>query len=238
MSREHLFATSEPLIKDALKRLDDEFRTKGVSFDIDGVEIDSATSAINEFNKRHNTLYRKEDLNSSWGIINWIRQIPDIKDPKEYAIRLWNSQGVMSFASPESGAWILSYHLHSEEIGPLRISARPYYLEVITKRWYEEIMPWVDQSLIHICSDESEIGPRIGFKINKINSFNIEYHFEDQVEDAELIAEQTKALVVLVPQPWNVGYKPTNREIIEVKGYTDQPVLVRAYLSLAERFMS
>lgn len=42
MSKKDVFATNEVLIKDNLKRLNDELRIKGVSFDIDGVEIGTA----------------------------------------------------------------------------------------------------------------------------------------------------------------------------------------------------
>ena len=73
-----------------LERLNQIFRESVVSFDIDGVEVDSGPSAIAELNLRLGTNYQVTDLTKYWGVVDLLRKNhPQIKDPRGYAIELW-----------------------------------------------------------------------------------------------------------------------------------------------------
>jgi uncharacterized HAD superfamily protein len=235
MSKEIEDYNSEELIKDAIKRLNDELRLKGVGFDIDGVEVDSATKAIERFNEFHGTSYCKDDLTSVWEMANWASRIPGIRDPKQYATKLWNSDEVFANANHEYGALILTRFLHQEVVFPQRYTARPSYTEKVTRRWFLTNKPWVEQDLIHIQREGN--GVNHSFKVDGINEQGIGYFFEDDTTTAELIEQNTRALVILVPQPWNKFYESSSDRIIVPKDYGGLPSLIRSYLTLATTFM-
>ncbi|MCH7641157.1 hypothetical protein IID22_03100 [Patescibacteria group bacterium] len=235
MSKEFRLSNDEECLRNAINTLNARLRIDGVGFDIDGVEVDSATPAIERFNKLHDKLYTKKDLISVWEMANWARQIPGIDDPKGHAISVWNNDEVFANAHPEQGAWILAQFLYQEGVYPHRITSRPSYNEDVTRSWYSKNTPWVEQSFIHVQSKGFEISQT--FKVDKINEKEIRYFFEDDIESAEMIVLQTQARVIIVPQPWNRFYEPSSDQIIKVRGYSEFPRLIRSYLTLAEGFI-
>lgn len=236
MSKEFRLSNDEECLRNAINTLNARLKIDGVGFDIDGVEVDSATPAIERFNKLHDKSYTKEDLISVWEMANWARQISGIDDPKGHAISVWNNDEVFANAHPEQGAWLVARFLHLEGVCPHRITSRPSYSKEVTRSWYSKNKPWVNQSFIHVQSQGHRISQ--SFKVDKINEKEIRYFFEDDIESAETIAQQTQALVIIVPQPWNRFYEPSSSQIIKVRGWTKFPILIRSYLTLAERFIA
>lgn len=236
MTIERRYSYGEEKIMNTLDKGNRTLRIEGLGFDIDGTEVDSATQAIQKLNRIFNSSYKKTDYATYWEMVEFIKKEDEtINNPKEYAIKLWNSDDVVGSALPESGALILSRFLHEEGLRIPRITARPSYIEEITRRWYDQRMPWVDQSLINIQNTGRRIYP--GYKVNKINEYNLGYFFEDQPKDAEKIVDATNAVVIIVPQPWNTGYSIPknchNRIIIpEEEQFQGHPRVLRAYFSL------
>lgn len=236
MSKEFRLSNDEEYLGSAIDTLNERLRNEDVGFDIDGVDVDSATPAIDGFNQLHDTTYRKEDLTTVREITNWAKQIPGIDNPKGHAISMWTNDEVFANAHPEQGAWILAQFLQQEGVYPHKITSRPSFSEEVTRSWYSLYMPWVEQSLIHVQNKGNRINQT--FKVDKINEKEIRYFFEDDIESAEIIAQQTQALVIIVPQPWNRFYEPSSDQIIKVQGYRELPILLRSYFTLAERFLN
>ena len=101
-----------------------------VSFDIDQVEVDSATTAIAELNRRKQTAYKVSDLTMHWGMVKILEiNHPEVKDPISYVIDLWNDPKVIQKAQPVSGAVELSKYLYENDIAAHRITSRPASLK-------------------------------------------------------------------------------------------------------------
>ncbi len=230
MPAEILFWNREISCK--FEKINNVLRNINISFDMDGVEINSAKPAIKKLNNIFSTDYTTDDLVSYWTMVDWIKKLrPDLKDPKEFARDLWNSDDVMKQARPESGAWLLSRKLEDNQIRPHRITMRPAKVRLTTLNWYKENMKWVDSELIHI-QDQTDYD--LGYKVDRINELGINLHFDDSVDDAENIVAHTKANVVLVPQPSNLNYINSNPRIFtpNLLGYGDMPKMIAVYLSL------
>ena len=231
------FLPGEISIVEKIERLNEELRNSVVSYDIDGVDVDSATLAVNKFNNLFNTAYRVKDLTNIWGLTDWLKYFPEVEDPRKFAVKLWNSNDVFGPALPVPGAWILADYIEEEEIRPHKITSRPSFVENVTRRWYRGWMPWIDQSRIHIQKNGREISPT--FKVDKIIEIKSLYHFEDDTKQAEEIEEKTKSVglnttIVIVRQPWNLGYRPKSSRIVVDTRYTDLPPAIGAYLTLAD----
>ncbi|MGD0523304.1 MAG: hypothetical protein ABSA43_01980, partial [Candidatus Microgenomates bacterium] len=132
---------------------------------------------------------------------------------KAYIIGLFNGQEVMTNALPESGSLLLHKFLRNKGVNIPRVSARPNYTRDFTLAWYKEWMPWVDEKDIYMDTGK-EINP--WFKVQTIKNLGAKYHLEDYPGDAEKIAANTSATVVLIPQVWNKDYYPTHNRIIRI----------------------
>lgn len=218
-------------------------RESGVGIDMDGVEIDSHMSAIQALNQHFGRNFEKSNYSHPWVFVDFIEEIKadgEIRidqDAKEFAIDFWNSDLVNDNAPPVEGAMIVSKFLHQNGINAHRITARPSYVKSATHRWYNRKMPWVESQYIHIQNTGKRIYPR--FKIEKINQLGLGYYFEDEPGNAEIIAKETNATVIVVPQYWNLDYSPSDtNKIITTSGYNDAPTALRGYLALADRICS
>ena len=232
MSAEIMFWNQETSF--IFEKVNNTLRNLNVSFDMDGVEINSAKPAVEKLNKFFSTNYTTDDLLSYWTMVDWIKkERPDIEDPKEFARNLWNSDDVMTRARPESGAWLLSRKLEDNLIRPKRITMRPSKVRKATFNWYMENMKWVDPGLIYV---QNQIDYNDSYKVDKINELGINLHFDDSVDDAENIVAYTKANVVLVPQPSNSTYINSNPRIFTPKlsEFGDMPKMLAVYLSLGQ----
>lgn len=212
-----------------------------VSFDIDGVEINSATPAVNKFNKIFNTVYTIDDLKTYWAMADLVKKANlTIEDPRSYAINLWNSEDVFKDAPPASGAWLLGNYLRQSQLNIHRITSRPSHMAEVTLGWYAAKMPWVDRNLIHIQENSSFIRDKSQLALHKIETINklgVQFHFEDSYEEAEAIVANTNAKVILVPASWNSDYKNPKRGIIIPSSRFNRsiPTLVSVFLDLHGR---
>lgn len=233
MSSEFNYSELEIIRK--LDEITKTLRNKKVSFDIDGVEVFSAEKAILNFNLTFDTNYVVDDLTTYWRIIDLVAKAdPSIKNPKQFAIDLWNNDFVFGTSEPVSGAWLLSSYLDQHGIKSNRITMRPSFAKQVTLDWYEAKMPWVDPKSIFIQVGDTHDK---NFKINTIKKLGIDIHFEDSVEEAEAIVAKTKAKVVLVPHPWNRDYvNPKPGILIPSLNFNRQaPKMVAVYLDLFGR---
>jgi hypothetical protein len=70
-----------------------------------------------------------------------------------------------------------------------------------TREWFARELPWVKPENIILGRKEGMAGG--DFKSDMINRFGVALHIEDAVEEAKTIAQETRARVLIVPQPWN-----------------------------------
>ena len=220
-----------------LERTIEVLRRDGVTMDIDGVDAETGHLSIREFNHLHGFKIRSpktyEEAKRYWILVDWIRQDESVEDPLIAAVNIWNSELVMENADLVPGVQAVTRYLARRDIFPPRVTSRPgARTREWTHNWYRKRYgPSFDMGLIRM-SDTYKSDPE--FKKSEIARLGTGYHFEDSYEDAEKIAE-TGVMVVLVPQPWNLDYQPTNPNIIKVRGYPFRFKMVRAFLALAER---
>lgn len=229
---------NEHLIIERLDEVTKVLENSVVSFDIDGVEINSATPAVNKFNKIFNTVYTIDSLKTYWAMADLVKKAdPSIEDPRAYAINLWNSEDVFKDAPPASGAWLLGNYLRKSQLCIHRITSRPSHVSEVTLKWYAAKMPWVDRNLIQIQENSSSISDKSQLALHKIETINklgVQFHFEDSFEEAEEIVKHTNAKVILVPAPWNSDYKNPKPGIIipSLNFNKNAPTLISVFLDL------
>jgi len=210
----------------------------GVSCDIDGVEAATAFLSLREYNLLHG--YKKgnpkvmDDVKEYGIMINWFREDPEIVDPAEEAVSIWNSRQVIENAQRVEGFLSFAQFLSGKGISPYRITSRPGYTYEWTKSWYlSKYGPNFDLNLIRMQRDINSI-TNPDFKAQEIKKLGIGYHFEDSFENAELIVAKSDATVVIVPQPWNMNYEPTHPRILITEGFQHRMKMISAFLTLAE----
>jgi len=216
----------EEKIVNSLQRLNEMFRNEGVSFDVDGVEADSAPCAVAELNLRLGTDYQVSDLTKYWGVVDLLKENhSEIEDPRGYAIELWNCDGVIGNPDPVAGAWLLADYFNRAGIIPYRITSRLARTRKATLNWYKARMPWVDEKLIWMQEGDEEPGKN--FKVETIKKLGPRFHFDDSFEHAKEIVEKTNTIVILVPQPWNIDYivnkSPEDKRILTPVSHWRQP---------------
>lgn len=214
-------------------------RRDGVSFDIDGVEVASAILSIREYNLLYGFSRRNpkllEDVKDYGIMVDWIGEDSDIKDPLGAAVSIWNSKKVLENAQAVDGFKTVLTFLARRDVVPYRTTSRPGNTREWTHSWYlKEYGAGFDLELIRMQDELStEINP--DFKADDIDKQGIGFHFDDSFENAEIItAKAKKVTVILVPQPWNQAYQPTNSRIIKTDGFTNRMKVIRAFLALAE----
>lgn len=203
-----------------------------VSFDIDNVCVGTYPRAVEVYNWVHGTNYRIEDVKSNWELAEWFRKDTTLEDPRAAAINFYNSREVMLDADPVAGAILVLHWLHKAGIEPLFISARPSTAKRMTYDWFGHWTPWIARDFLCLQNKGEGINP--DYKVERINSEGIEFHFEDVAEDALEILKNTKATVVLVNQPWNQGFSYDNRRLIRSEDPKSMSNLAYAFLELAK----
>lgn len=236
------FRSTERLIVYKLDQVISKLSKYNVSFDIDGVEAESADPVVRKFNKIFKTCYRVRDLQNYWSLVDWVKKSdPRIVDPRDYAIKLWNSSEVMSAAPVVSGAWLFSNYAKDMLPHVHRITSRPSYLKDVTIDWYKRNMPWVDPKLIHIQVDGDmnirNVDKLSSHKVRTIHELGVHLHFEDSWQEAEAIVSSTHAKVILVPRPWNLNYEdPKSGIIMPTPNFLrNAPTMISVMLDLCNR---
>lgn len=181
-----------------------------ISFDIDGVIVDTAFHAIKLFNHRFKQNKKTTDLTSFFIIYEWICEIlNDDKLALQEAIKIWNNEDVLSKSPPMKGAQELTKKLLDEGNEVHYITSRPNFVRQITYDWFQKWLPWVRIESIHISPDTN--GLQRSFKVEKIKDMKPSIHFEDSLEHA---GDISKASPGMVRQPWNYAVTETLPEAI------------------------
>lgn len=176
-----------------------------ISFDIDGVIVDTAASAVKLFNKRFGQNKNTKDLKKFFIVYEWINKLlNDEKVALQEAIEIWNDKDVLAKSPPIKGAQKLTEMLLKEGHEVHYITSRPSYVKQITLDWFEKWLPWVQTDSIHISSDSH--GLQRSFKVEMIKVMKPDIHFEDSLEHAGDISKASPGTkVIMVRQPWNYG---------------------------------
>lgn len=199
--------------------------------DIDGVDIDSANSAIRILNGKYSTNYTKSQMKTYFQMTKWMHDLGS-QDPKQDSIHLWNSDRSLGIAYPEDGAYDLSVFMYENGIVIPRITSRPADTAPVTIWWYQQWMPWIlDHDCLHMQTESNDINPK--FKTDRIKEQEITHFLEDSPEQAEQIVNDTDATVIIVIQPWNASYMPTSNRIIVPSDHFDLPPVQQAFMTLA-----
>ncbi|MEK7188624.1 MAG: hypothetical protein AAB685_02105, partial [Patescibacteria group bacterium] len=148
---------SKEVIKTSLKRLNDILRMKRVSFDIDGVLVANNEIGVGVVNREFGTSFRIEDIKTDFGIVGLLKGVPQVTDPLEEAIKIWNSEEVLKRSNPVSGAWMLSRYLVDQGVIPFTITSRPATTTEVTRSWFGQWMPWLPPENICIQTDGNQI---------------------------------------------------------------------------------
>lgn len=212
---------------------------KKISFDVDGVKVDTAALAVKLYNKRFNDNKKKSDLAEFYIITNWIKAfIRNETKATEEAIRIWNDEIVLSKSKPVQGASMVSRLLaDSKSVDVHYITSRPGFTRKITLDWFAKWLPWVSGSTIHISKIVD--GLQSDFKVETIRNLGIDIHFEDSIEHAEkIVAKVPSVKVILVRQPWNfnVTQESVSKQIVVSDININKPKLISAYEALLTSF--
>ncbi len=174
-----------------------------ISFDIDGVIVDSASNAIKLYNKRFNQNKKVINLKKFFILFDWLTDI--LKDKNiaaEEAIKIWNDEEVLSQSKPIPGARKLLKILTSKGYQVRFVTSRPGSVRLITLNWFKKWLPWIPEESIHISS--STAGLQRSFKSKTIGLIKPLIHFEDSIEHiSDIILASPKTRIILVRQPWN-----------------------------------
>ncbi len=185
-----------------------------ISFDIDGVIVYSVMDALDVVNKRLKTKYQLKDIKKPFQMTEWLKQDPKVEDPRKEDIELWNSWRVLSKARMIPGAYMVCKMLHNLDHPHLFITSRPAQTRPSTYHWFHKNLPWVTTDQIKMQNNGNEINP--DFKVNQIIENSIDLHFEDSLEHAaQIINETEKTRVVLIRHEFTLAReKPHPRLII------------------------
>lgn len=221
-----------------IKRIIEVIRKKGLSFDIDGVEQASVDLSVREYNMLRGFRLKNpkipDDIKNYYIMVDWFSNDPEIEDPLEAASAIWNSEKVITQSERVEGVTAVVQFLDQRGIRPYRITSRPGFTKAWTLEWYWKMYgDGFDPNLIRIQSEANRL-INMDFKTGEIERLDIGIHFDDSAENSEKIVSRTQATVILVPQPWNYDYQPSNPRIIKVVSYTNRLKMVRAFLTLAE----
>lgn len=221
----------------SLSKTLEKLKSRGVTFDIDNVEIDTLKTAVMLYNDIYGFKYKNpkttEDVTTYWAMVDWMKDIPQIENPVKAAIDIFHDERVLIHSKPVSGFQALLKYLTANGISPLtRITSRPGMARDHTYLWYRNRYGEFDINLIRIQDEGDQINSN--FKSQEIGKKGAPYHFEDSFEHAEQIIEETEATVVLVPQPWNERYVPETNRIIVSNSDFHKPRLLRAFYALAK----
>lgn len=226
------------IIKRGFKELNNYLRKVGVGFDIDGTDVFSLELAINRYNEKYPGDKKKlSDVKQIHAISDWVkkREAMDEKTAWDISSKIWNNKYVLTKALPVPGATLLNNYLYSQDVIPWRITSRPSFTKKWTYEWYGYWMPWVAEESILIQTNSAEVNS--DFKIAKVKE-HVGVFFEDIPAHAVEIANKTNALVVMIPQLYNLGMErhpgiilpwENEKNITEV----NRPAVIRSYVALA-----
>jgi len=225
--------SAENITDERMSEFLDKIRFRQISFDIDGVNADTAKSAVNLYNLQFSDGKTVTDLDGFYAMRDWIFEKTNSRNLAiEMAIKIWNDENVQGYCPMVSGAWFLSNYLYLNGIKPHYITSRPFFTRDVTLDWFGRNMPFVDSGHIHVGNGGGLQG---SYKTQTIKDLGVDIHFEDSIEHALDIVENTPALVVLVRQPWNLKFDVNHPRMV-VSDYN--PLVPKLFLAYADLVMS
>jgi hypothetical protein len=234
----HEYSPDEGSLIEEIDFTVEQLRTGKLSLmtDLDGTRVRTAPLAIEIFNGIHHTSYSERDITTGWAMVKWAEE-RNIENPVEYCMRIWNSYKVMAKSFPVQGAAELAKFLYTHRNSKTEIpaiTARPGYTRVATNVWHKKWMPWVEVNTHLFMRTDAEVNHE--FKISTIKAIEPSYFLEDQIRDAEAIAQACpNTKVVLVSQPWNDLYVVPDHfsgRILKPEGVPGTSKVLRAFYAI------
>lgn len=203
------------------KRIDSSHR---ISFDADGVLIDSATPVVKEFNKNFGTSFAVKDIDGwdsvkDWAILKGVAK----NDAEKFNYNIWTNPNLLEQAKPLPGSLEIYRKLLNKSRYPIPIiTVRNHHLREVTFDWFKRYLPEVPKKWI-IMREDAEISGNT-FKIDKIKELKIDWHFDDSFEVMSLITEKLADTNVCFISN-NILEKPNGKRIVVIPSWEWSPEL-------------
>ncbi|MGB6882018.1 MAG: hypothetical protein WBD86_01835 [Microgenomates group bacterium] len=214
--------------------IDELLRTYKLSFDGDGILINSGIAVIQAFNNLFGTDHRLEDAHGWFVIAEWAMMAgASESEALELNVRLWTDPAILIKSPPMPGAVEFTKKLYEQGADICVATSRIPKLRETTLNWFKKWMPWIKQEKINIRTN-NDVNGEI-FKANVINQLGVRIHFEDDLEHARNILDRTNARVVFMPYTKEVFNIASNR-VFQISILDDQiPDLWDAYRQLRSK---
>ncbi len=211
---------------------DELLKTYKLSFDADGVLINSGVPVIKAFNKLFKTDHKPEDVRGWFAIAEWAVAAGSTEDEAlDLNEKLWTNPDILSKSPPMPGAVEFTRKLHEQGINLTVVTSRIPKLKENTIDWFRKWMPWIERVYIR---ESKNIAGEI-FKTEVINQLGARVHFEDGLDHTKLILDRTEACIVFMPYTKEVFSTNSNR-IIQILTEDDKiPNLWHAYQQLKDK---
>ncbi len=173
-----------------------------VSFDLDGVTQATYLNVLSLVSHEFKKPYNHEHLTTYWELVNIARAngIPE-DQCLDYMKSTWNQYDVYRNSPEIAGISTLLKILKDIQVPVVFISSRPMEFLEVTKEWFADKFAWIDPENIHIKRPDIVTGE--AYKPAMVEAYNVGLHIEDAPDEANAVASQTTAKVLLVPQQWN-----------------------------------
>lgn len=212
--------------------IDELLKTYKLSFDADGVLINSGVPVIEAFNKLFKTDHKPEDVRGWFAIAEWAVATGITEDEAlEINEKLWTDPDILSKSPPMPGAVEFTRKLHEQGINLTVVTSRIPKLKENTINWFRKWMPWIERVYIR---ESKNIAGEI-FKTEVINKLGVKVHFEDGLDHTKLILDRTEACVVFMPYTKEVFSTNSNRIIQILTEDNKIPNLWHAYQQLKDK---
>jgi uncharacterized HAD superfamily protein len=205
-----------------------------ISFDIDGVIVESSAAAVALTNRLYGTNLKVDDLNSFWYLTELFKSM-GFENAIERANAIWNSEEVLVNSGTMLGAEYLISYLTKNGAELFFVTSRPGNTREFTEQSFARNLPIVGKDQIIMQKEGAVIDHK--FKARMVKKLAAAYHFEDSLEHATEVLETTDASIVFVKRPWNRSFTGGERIImspIPEKRFDGAPSLIYAYLAFEE----
>jgi hypothetical protein len=185
------------MFKATFVNIDNLLRSYKISFDADGVLINSGEAVVSAFNNLFSTNYAPKDVYEWDAIARWAEK-EGLNEDSAMKInqKLWTDPEILYASPPILGAVEFTKKLYEQGSDFSIITSRIPELRKCTFDWFEKWMPWVKPEKINIRKNTKIL--RNMFKVDKINELGIKIHFEDEPKQTTTILEETPACVVFM----------------------------------------
>ncbi|MCK4588490.1 HAD family phosphatase [Candidatus Woesebacteria bacterium] len=212
--------------------IDELLKTYKLSFDADGVLINSRAPVVKVFNKLLKTDYKQEDLNSWTAIFKWAMKAGLNKDEAfKLDRKLWTDSNILFESPPMPGAVEFTRKLHEQGIKLTVATSRIPKFKESTIDWFRKWMPWIEQVYIR----ENKDIPAEVFKAEAVKQIGSKVHFEDDPIHAKSILDRTEARVVFMPHIKKIPNFNSNRVIQIFTKSSEIPNLWHVYQQLKDK---